>query len=378
MNLNFKNAKIFTSNFKFNLGGFSVSEGFFDKVLSNSHENGEDLNGALVIPGLVDIHNHGNSDVDFTNCNSQDDIIKATRYLARNGSTSLLFTTGSDYESILEESYRQAKIFMDNTPDDCAYLHGVHMEGVFFSQARRGAHPIRYLREPDYDMFNRLNEASGSNIRIVCVSAELNNSISFINRCKHEARVSIAHSNADYETAVTAFASGANHVTHMFNGMSPFLHREPGVVGAALDSPEVMVELISDGLHVHQCVIRAVFRMFSAERVILVSDNVSFCGLPDGKYGEGDEAITVSGKLITLPDGTVAGSGTCLFDGIKKVVSFGIPIEDVIRCATYNPALAIGVLDTTGTIENGKSADFIVCNENLNIQAVYIKGNRVV
>jgi N-acetylglucosamine-6-phosphate deacetylase len=160
--------------------------------------------------------------------------------------------------------------------------------------------------------------------------------------------------------------------------MSPFLHRDPGIIGAAADSAHVMAEIICDGLHVHESAVRAAFKIFSPERIILISDNISSCGLPSGTYEYRDETHTVNGRLIRLPDGTIAGSGTALFDCVKMAVSFGIPLEDAVRCATYNPAAAIGALERAGTIEDGKIADFIICGENFDMREVYLRGVRVV
>ena len=386
----FVNAKIYTKDFLFKPGKFCVEDGRFSAVLTDDLSGagdftGEaddrscvDLAGAYVIPGLVDIHCHGNSGVDYTRCGSYENIVTTTSYLAKSGITSLLFTSTSEFEPTLEESFRHARSYMENTPSGCSWLHGIHMEGPFFCEAKKGAHHSKYLRAPDFDMFSRLDEASGCSTKIVCLAAELDNSLSFIKKAKDITRVSIAHSNAGYNVAKAAFDAGASHVTHLFNAMPPFLHREPGIIGAAADSPHVMVEVISDGLHVHESAVRAAFKIFSPERIILISDNIAPCGLPEGIYGEGDERVAVKGRLIRLLDGTIAGSGTTLYDGMKMAVSFGVRTEDAVRCATYNPAKAIGVLDTAGTIEEGKSADFVICKEGLDLKSVYIKGCKAV
>jgi len=373
--MRFINAKVYTPDFTFQTGGFGVEEGRFVSVLEDGGPKGEDLSGAYVIPGAIDIHCHGNSGVDFQRCKSPEDLAKVGRFLARNGVTSFLFTTGSDYEDVLAETYTQARRFMEDTPADCAYIHGMHMEGPFFSEAKKGAHNSKHLRVPDFDMFMRLHEVTGNNILITCLAAEFDNSVQFIEQAKSVARVSIAHSNAGYVAARAAFDAGASHLTHLYNGMSPLAHREPGVIGAAADSPGVMVELICDGIHVHECAVRIAYKIFTPERIILISDNTPYCGLPDGEYGDN---LVVRDKTTWLKDGTLSGTGICLFEGMTRVASFGIPLEEAVRCATYNPAKAIGVLDKTGTIENGKYADFVVCNEDLCVLAVYVKGRKII
>lgn len=371
----FRNASVYTPEFGFRPGGFGVEAGRFASVLAPEHPAAQDLEGACVIPGLIDIHCHGNSGVDFARCRSVEEIATATRHLARHGVTSLLLSAGSDTIENLEVSFGQAARYMEHTPPGCAYLHGVHLEGLFISMEKRGAHDPALIKTPDYALFSRLNAASGGNILLVIIAPEVEGALPFIRQVKEEAVVSVAHSNASYEEALRGFEAGASNVTHLFNGMSPFLHRQPGVVGAAMDSPGVTAEVISDGLHLHPAAVRAAFRLFGPERVILISDNTALCGMPDGVY-EGGREIVKEGK-ITLPNGTLAGSGTGLLEDVRRAVSFGIPLEDALRCASYNPARAIGVLEHCGSIENGKNADFIICDRQLSIRAVYIKGERV-
>ena len=200
--------------------------------------------------------------------------------------------------------------------------------------------------------------------------------LEFIKEVADEVVVSIAHTTADYDTSSAAFAAGARQVTHLFNAMPPFSHRAPGVVGAAFDA-DCRVELICDGVHIHPSVVRAVFQLFGAKRVVLISDTMRAAGMPDGDYTLGGQAVQVKGKYATLADGTLAGSVTDLMSCMKTAVSFGIPLEDAVLAAAVNPAKAIGIYSRVGSIESGKLANLAVLDENLELKAVLLMGQVV-
>ena len=199
----------------------------------------------------------------------------------------------------------------------------------------------------------------------------------FIREASECVNVAVAHTTADYDTALEAFRSGARQVTHLFNAMPAFTHRAPGVVGAALDSPWSRVELICDGVHIHPSMVRAAFKMFGADRVVLISDTMRAAGMSDGKYDLGGQEVTVKGPLATLADGTIAGSVTDLMACMKTAVSFGIPLADAVRCAAVNPARAVGVFDRVGSLEPGKRANAVVLDGDLNVKAVFFHGRLV-
>ena len=200
----------------------------------------------------------------------------------------------------------------------------------------------------------------------------------FIKEVKDRLIVSIAHTTADYDTASKAFEEGASHVTHLYNAMPPFTHRAPGVIGAAVDNNTVCVELICDGIHIHPAVVRATFKMFGNERVILISDSMRACGLEDGEYTLGGQKVYVTGRKAVLEDGTIAGSVTNLFECMKRAVQdMHIRLEDAIAAATINPAKQIGIFDKVGSIEDGKYADLVLMDKSLNIKAVYVHGKEI-
>ena len=222
-------------------------------------------------------------------------------------------------------------------------------------------------------MFRRLNEACGGMVRLVTVAPEQPGAMEFIREVSKTCTVSLGHSTADYDTAMAAYAAGASHATHLFNAMPQLMHREPGIVGAARDSG-ASAELICDGLHIHPSVVRIVFELFG-ERTILISDSLRCAGMPEGEYTLGGQPITYRGGKATLKGtDTLAGSSIHLMDGVRKAVSFGIPLEKAVFAASTAPARVIGRQDDIGSIAPGKCADFLLLDENLNLKAVCIDG----
>lgn len=374
--MNYKNAVIFCDDFQFHRGGFSVEDGRFTAV-PDERADAVDLGGAYVIPGLIDIHNHGNSGVDFSDGDYDSDLLMA-RYLARNGVTSFAPATLTLPYDVLERAFAAGARLHRDAPEGAARLLGAQMEGPFFSAKKKGAQNADYLRLPDFAAFKHLYDACGGLIRIVDIAPELPGAVDFIAQAKALCTVSIAHTDADYEQARAAVEAGVTHLTHTFNAMPPIHHRNPGVIGACSEAEGVRAELICDGLHVHPSSVRMAFKLFGAERMCLVSDALRCCGMPDGEYLLGGQKTFLSGSVARLADGTIAGSATNLYRCMRNAVSFGIPAGDAIRAASYNPACAIGMEALVGSIGVGKYADFVVCDETLALREVYIGGKKVI
>ncbi len=373
--MNYKNAYIYTEEFCFVKGGFSVVDGKFCNVLEENAD-AVDLDGAYVIPGLIDVHNHGNSNADFSDGSYAGDL-KMAKYLASVGVTSFAPATMTLPYDVIAKALEAGLRLKKEQPEGVSKLLGVQMEGPFFSEKKKGAQNGAYLRLPDYEAFKKLYDDSEGLIRIVDLAPELDGAVEFVEKAKQHCTVSIAHTDSDYEHAKAAIDAGVTHLTHLFNAMPPIHHRKPGVIGAASENEKVRAEVICDGIHVHPSSIRMAFKLFGAERMVLISDALRCCGMPDGEYELGGQQVFLAGGVAKLADGTIAGSATNLYDCMKNAVRFGIRKEDAIRAATINPARAIGCDDLVGSIRNGKLADFVICDENLNRIAVCIGGKKL-
>ena len=368
----FKNANIFVDG-RFQHGAFRVEGGRFTEVLNTvPAEDGIDLENQYVIPGLVDVHNHGNSGADFSD-GDYDGLVKMARYLAKKGVTSFAPASMTLPYDVLETAYKTAVQLKKEQPEGCARLMGIQMEGPFFSEKKKGAQNGAYLREPDFAAFKRLYDASEGLLRIADVAAELPGAVEFTEQVSKLCTVSIAHTDCTYEEASAVFGAGASHLTHLYNAMPGIHHRKPGPIGAGSERENVVAELICDGQHIHPSAVRMAFKLFPG-RICLVSDALRCCGMPDGQYTLGGQDVFLHGGIAKLADGTLAGSATNLYDCMRKAVEFGIPKEQAILSATLIPAREIGRENEIGSIAAGKRADFAVCDSLLCRKAVYVGG----
>ena len=329
-----------------------------------------DASGCYVLPGLVDIHTHGCVGEDFSDGIAAG-LPKMAQQYAKNGVTGFLATTMTLGEGELTAAMHAVRDYENESGAKCL---GVHLEGPFLCYAKRGAQAAEHLHRPDADMLRRLNKESGGKVKMVTVAPEEEGAMDFIRAVKGECAVSLGHTCADYDTAMEAFRNGASHATHLYNGMPSLHHREPGVIGAALDAG-ASVELICDGLHIHPSVVRLTYAAFG-EKLNLISDSLRCAGMPDGDYVLGGQPITVkNGKATLTGTDTLAGSSVSLLDCVKNAVKFGIPLANAVYAASTAPALAAGLTDV-GVIAEGKVADLIVLDKNLNLKAVFVSGKK--
>ncbi|MCL2843182.1 MAG: N-acetylglucosamine-6-phosphate deacetylase [Oscillospiraceae bacterium] len=331
-----------------------------------------DASACYVVPGLVDIHIHGAMGADFSD-GTPEAIETIARFLLQNGVTSFLGTTMALPEEELFTACETARPYFDKSIPGQATLRGINMEGPFFSQEKRGAQNPDFIIGANFDMFQRLQAASGGNIRTVAVAPEIEGGLGFIEQAAPLCTVSLAHTATDFDTASQAFALGADHLTHLFNGMPPLHHREPGVIGAAVDA-EAYAELICDGLHLHPAVVRASFRLFGDDRICLISDSMRACGLADGQYVLGGQTMTVTNGGSFTENGSLAGSVTNLLGCMRRTVNLGIPLERALKAATINPAKSVGLDDKIGSLTIGKRGDVLVLNQDLELKHVLSGG----
>lgn len=372
--MRYENGWIFADG-RFVRGGFSVENGRFAHVLEDVPGPAEDLDGALVIPGLVDIHVHGCAGADFSD-GDYAGLVRMARYLARRGVTSFAPASMTlPYDALDKAFHAAARLHREGLADG-ARLMGIQMEGPFLSREKRGSQNPAYLRLPDWDRFLRLYDAAEGLLRIVDVAPELPGAVEFTRRASEKCRVSVAHTAAGYDQAAAVFDAGATHLTHLFNAMSGIHHRHPGPIGAASERENVTAELICDGIHVHPSAVRMAFRLFPG-RICLISDALRCCGMADGSYSLGGQEILLSGGVARLTGGAIAGSAADLYQCMRRAVSFGIPREQAVWAATALPARVIGRENETGAIADGRAADFVICGGELEPEAVYLGGKRL-
>lgn len=369
------------------IGGqvFDLKDGFVERdvctdgaLISSVSGDEQVLNadGCYVIPGLVDVHFHGCIGEDFSDATPEGlqriadyELSQGVTYICPAGMT-------LPEEQLVKICENAAAHRRKNTGG--AELVGVHLEGPFLSMAKKGAQNADYLHAPDIAMLRRLQASAEGCVRLVTAAPEEAGALEFI-RAAVEAgiAVSVGHTVADYDTAKAAFAVGADHVTHLYNGMPPMHHRAPGVIGAAFDSPGVMAELICDGVHIHGAMVRLAFRLFGAQRMILISDSLRAAGMPDGRYPFGGQEIEVHGNRATIaghPE-TLAGSVTSLMGCLRQAAAFGIPLADAVRAASYNPAKSIKIDDRAGSLEEGKEASIVLLDrKTLAVRKIIFKG----
>ena len=370
----YKNARIFCSDFRFHLGAFEVKDGRFGAILpSEVPEDAIDLKGATVSPGLIDVHNHGNTGADYSD-GDYEGLKRMAAYLAKNGITGFAPASMTLPYEVLEKAFANARKLADEAPENHSRLYGIQMEGPYFSEKKKGAQNGEYLKAPDFEGFKKLYDGCGGLVRIADVAPELPGAAEFIEKASKLCTVSVAHTDAGYDHARMAFEKGATHLTHLYNAMPGIHHRNPGVIPAAAENRHVLAELICDGMHVHPASVRLAFTIFGGERMVLISDALRCCGMPDGEYELGGQPVFLAGGVAKLADGTLAGSATNLFDCMVNAILFGIEEKDAVRAATFNPACALGVQDKTGSIATGKIADFIICRSDYTGKRVFMSG----
>lgn len=372
-------AQVFGEDLKFEKRDIFIENGLIVNEASGSGEE-VDASDCYAIPGLVDIHFHGALGYDFCD-GTKEAYEKVGEYEAKRGVTAICPATLTIATEDLKNVLSLGAEYAAKEHTTSADLVGFNMEGPFISRAKKGAQNEQYIRNVSAELVDEFLEASQGLLKIIGLAPEENPGFEeYIAAVKDKVKVSLAHTGADYDAAKRAIDAGACHAVHLYNAMTGFTHRDPGVVGAVFDSGNVTAEIICDGIHIHPAAVRTAFKMVGKDKMILISDSVRCTGMPDGAYTLGGQDIIKAGRRCTLAkEGNIAGSASDLMDCLVHAVKhMDIPLEDAVAAATINPARCIGADHSYGAIRVGRAADIVLLRkEDLSLKAVFKRGNKL-
>jgi N-acetylglucosamine-6-phosphate deacetylase len=371
-----KNADVLLGDFSFSRCDIQITAGKIEKIMPCGFlEDADeiDCSDKWALPGLIDIHTHGACGVDTMDA-TIDALNRISTFMAQNGVTSFLPTSMTMDIPSIEKAFSNVRTAYE-TRTNGANIVGINMEGPYINPDRAGAQDSANVRPANIDEFRRLNALSGHLVKLVTVAPEMPENLAFIREVvKDGVAVSCGHSSADYDTIMEAYQNGSNHMTHLYNAMTPLTHRDPNAVGAAFTSDSVYCELICDGVHIHKAAVLTAYHMKGADKMILISDSMMAAGLGDGEYNLGGLPVIVSGGVARIKEGNLAGSCAKLISCVKKAIEFGIPVPDAVKMASLTPAKSIGIAHQKGSIEIGKDADIIITDHNLCVESTIIGG----
>lgn len=357
-----RNATILDKDFKYRKVDLAISERIESIVpVDEGDGSGHDFEGDILIPGLVDIHTHGALGMDSMSENL--DMDKWRKYLLFNGVTTFFPTTVTEDRDRIESCI-----------DKLSDADGIYLEGPYINAKKRGAHDEGKIRKIDMDLVEKI----AGKLNFITIAPEFEENMQAIPKLTDMGiRVSLGHSTADYDTAQKAFDMGATQLVHTFNAMSPLGHREPNLVGAALDDERIFCEVISDGVHLHPAIVRILSKILGPKRMLLMSDSMAATGLEDGEYILGGLKVIVKDAVARTEYGAIAGSTKNLMQMMQSAVSFGVPFEKAVEMATLTPARAAGIQGDVGSIEEGKIANMVRLGKDNEIKAVIYKGENI-
>jgi N-acetylglucosamine-6-phosphate deacetylase len=331
----------------------------------------------IAVPGFMDVHIHGAGGHDVME-GSEKALATVARTVAEHGTTSFVATTvtaSTEATCRSVEGISKYIAVQHETVEARAEVLGIHFEGPFINPLRRGVHPQEWIKQPSAELLDKFLHAAAGNARILTIAPELLGAMSCIDAArKAGVVVGMGHTDATYEQARAAMAHGVRHAIHMYNAMRPFSHRDSGVIGAVLTSPEVSAELIADGVHVDEAAMRLLLQAKGAGGVILISDGLSATGMPDGKYMLGQFEFTVSGGVCRNAEGKLAGSTLTLDRALRNIVALGASVADAVRMLTLNPASLLGIEFKKGALRVGADADVVLLDESLHVAHVWARG----
>ena len=322
----------------------------------------------VVVPGFIDEHVHGAAGSDAMD-GTMEDLGKIANALASEGTTAFLATTMTQSPENITKALKAVKAYRELSPESGAEILGVHLEGPFISKDFVGAQPIEYVAKPSVEVFKKYQDASGDCVRIVTLAPEVEGSTELIKYLVSQNIVaSIGHTNATYVDVKKAVEAGATNLTHTYNAMKPLHHREVGTVGSGFLFDELNCECICDGIHVSGPAIQLLHKNKPAEKMTLITDAMRAKHMPDGVSELGGQVVIVKNGEARLENGTLAGSVLKMNNAVKNVMKFlNLPLEEVVKLASQNPAKNLGVFDQMGSIKEGKRADFVILDKDLNV-----------
>ncbi len=322
----------------------------------------------VVVPGFIDEHVHGAAGSDAMD-GTMEDLGKIANALASEGTTAFLATTMTQSPENITKALKAVKAYRELSPESGAEILGVHLEGPFISKNFVGAQPIEYVAKPSVEVFKKYQDASGDCVRIVTLAPEVEGSTELIKYLVSQNIVaSIGHTNATYADVKKAVEAGATNLTHTYNAMKPLHHREVGTVGSGLLFDELNCECICDGIHVSGPAIQLLHKNKPADKMTLITDAMRAKHMPDGVSELGGQVVIVKNGEARLENGTLAGSVLKMNNAVKNVMKFlNLPLEEVVKLASQNPAKNLGVFDQMGSIKEGKRADFVILDKDLNV-----------
>ncbi|NQT67280.1 MAG: N-acetylglucosamine-6-phosphate deacetylase [Actinobacteria bacterium] len=336
-----------------------------------------DAGNGFVVPGFIDIHVHGGGGSDI-----MDGKYEAVKQIAathsRFGTTAFLPTTMTMSKDKIIRSLKSIhEAFIKGT--GAAEILGINLEGPYINPEKKGAQKEKDIKRPSIEEFLEFNQASGNLIRLITVAPEMPGAIDLI-RWLHKNGIiaSVGHSNATYKQVQEGIKAGLTHVTHTFNAMRGLDHREPGVVGAALSSPKLILEMIADGIHLHPVAMKILIKIKEVGKIVLITDAMRAASKPEGTYNLGGQEVTVVNGQARLKDGTLAGSVLTMNKAVCNMVDkVGVSLTEAIQMATINPARCLGVESKKGSLEPGKDADIVILNKKLKVELTMVKGRVV-
>ncbi|MGQ8922427.1 N-acetylglucosamine-6-phosphate deacetylase [Bacillus halotolerans] len=333
---------------------------------------------AVLLPGMIDIHIHGGYGADTMDASFSALDAMSSR-LPEEGTTSFLATTITQEHGQISQSLENARDWKSAEESSSlgAELIGIHLEGPFVSPKRAGAQPKEWIRPSDLALFKKWQQEAGGLIKIVTLAPEEDQQFELIRYLKDESIIaSMGHTDADSALLLEAFKAGASHMTHLYNAMSPFHHREPGVIGTALAHEGYVTELIADGIHSHPLAAKLAFLAKGSSKLILITDSMRAKGLKDGVYEFGGQSVTVKGKTALLPDGTLAGSILKMNEGARHMRAFtNCSWTDIANITSANAAKQLGIFDRKGSITEGKDADLVIVSSECEVLLTICRGN---